>query len=286
MGRQALEPAERAALARLLERPKLEVLPLASLEPELVHVQPGTTLTVTSSPSKGIEASVALAERLRAAQFGVVIHLAARMVRDGAHLRELLDRLGAAGVDRAFVVGGDAAPAGDFPDGIALLRRMADDGHPFREIGVPGYPQGHPRVPDHHLLADLAAKAAFADYVTTQICFDAAATRRWVAERRGEGLTLPVHLGIPGAVEIARLLRVSARIGVADAGRFVSRHAGLLGRFLRPGGYEPTSLLEALAPAVADASADVQGLHVYTFNQLGRTERWRQRYLARLASAG
>jgi methylenetetrahydrofolate reductase (NADPH) len=133
-------------------------------------------------------------------------------------------------------------------------------------------------VPDHHLLVDLAAKAAFADYVTTQICFDAAATRRWIAERRAEGLTLPVHLGIPGAVEIARLLRVSSRIGVADASRFVSRHAGLLGRFLRPGGYEPTALLEALAPAVADPGSGVEGLHIYTFNQVGRTERWRRRY--------
>jgi methylenetetrahydrofolate reductase (NADPH) len=282
MARQALEPEHRAALARLLERPKLEVLPLASLEPELAHLAPGATLTVTSSPSKGIEASVALASRLRAAGFGVVIHLAARMVRDDAHLRVLLDQLSGAGVERAFVVGGDAASVGDFPDGLSLLRRMADDGHPFQEIGVPGYPQGHPKVPDERLLADLMAKAALADYVTTQICFDAAATRHWIAERRAAGLALPVHVGIPGAVEVARLLRVSARIGVADAGRFVSRHAGLLWRFLRPRGYEPSTLLEALAPTLADPEAGVEALHVYTFNQLRRTELWRTDYLTRL----
>jgi methylenetetrahydrofolate reductase (NADPH) len=114
------------------------------------------------------------------------------------------------------------------------------------------------------------------------MCFDADATRRWIAERRADGLTLPVHLGIPGAVELARLLRVSARIGVTDAGRFVSRHAGLLRRFLRPRGYEPSALLEALAPTIADADAGVGGLHIYTFNQLARTERWRDAYLVRL----
>ena len=283
MGRRALAPAERAALARLLERPKLEVLPLASLEPQLASVGPGATLTVTSSPSKGLDASLAAAERLRAAGFEVVIHLAARMVRDRAHLREVLERVQASGITRAFVVGGDARQAGAYPDGLALLRELAEFGHAFRELGVPGYPQGHPHISDDVLLADLAAKAPYVDYVTTQICFDAAATRRWIADRRAEGLGLPVHLGIPGAVEVARLLRVTARIGVTDASRFVSRHGGLLWRFLRPRGYQPTSLLEELAATVADPDAAVAGLHVYTFNQIARTEAWRRTCLARLA---
>jgi methylenetetrahydrofolate reductase (NADPH) len=286
MGRRALEQAERAGLARLLEQPKLEVLPLFSLDTELAAVGPGATLTVTSSPSKGIEASLAAVERLRAAGFEVVTHLAARMLRDRAHLREVLERLDAAGVDRAFVVGGDATRVGDYADGLALLRELAEIGHPFREIGVPGYPQGHPAVPEDRLRADLAAKATHAHYVTTQICFDADAIQRWIAACRADGLTLPVHLGIPGAVELARLLRVSARIGVTDAGRFVSRHAGLLRRFLRPRGYEPSALLEALAPTIADADAGVGGLHIYTFNQLARTERWRDAYLVRLRREG
>jgi methylenetetrahydrofolate reductase (NADPH) len=282
MGFGALGPAERAALAGLLERPKLEVLPLASLEPQLAAVGVGAILTVTSSPSRGLDASLAAAERLRATGFEVVIHLAARMLRDRAHLRHALDRLASARVDRAFIVGGDAAQVGAYADGLALLRELAEIGHPFREMGVPGYPQGHPTLPDERLRADLAAKAPYVDYVTTQICFDAAATRRWIAERRADGLTLPVHLGIPGAVELARLLRVSARIGVTDARRFVSRHSGLLWRFLRHRGYEPSTLLEALAQTIADADAQVNALHVYTFNQLARTERWRSGYLARL----
>jgi methylenetetrahydrofolate reductase (NADPH) len=281
MGR-ALGHAERAALARLLEQPKLEVLPLATLDAQLEAVAPGTTLTVTSSASKGLDASLAAVERLRGAGFEVVMHLAARMLRDREHLREVLDRLAATGVDRAFVVGGDAAQVGEYADGLALLRDLAELGHPFREIGVPGYPQGHPAVPDDWLRADLTEKVPYVHYVTTQMCFDAAATRRWITGLRADGLMLPVHLGIPGAVDLARLLRVSARIGVTDAAHFVSRHTGLLWRFLRPRGYEPSGLLEALAPTVADAAAGVAGLHVYTFNQLERTERWRVDYLARL----
>jgi methylenetetrahydrofolate reductase (NADPH) len=282
MARRALEEPERAALARLLEQPKLEVLPLAGLDAQLGAVRPGVTLTVTSSASKGLDASLATVERLRAAGFEVVMHLAARMLRDRAHLRQVLERLAAAGVDRAFIVGGDAAQVGDYADGLALLRDLAELGHPFREMGVPGYPQGHPAVPDDWLRADLAAKAPYVHYVTTQMCFDTAATRGWVADLRAAGLTLPVHLGIPGAADLARLLRVSARIGVTDAAQFIARHHGLLRRFLRPRGYEPSALLEELAPMIADAGAGVAGLHIYTFNQLERTEHWRDSYLAQL----
>ena len=86
-------------------------------------------------------------------------HLSARMVRDRAHLRELLAWLEGAGVDRAFVVGGDAKEPGDYPDGLSLLRAMAELGHPLAEIGIPCYPQGHAFIADAPLLEALRAKA-------------------------------------------------------------------------------------------------------------------------------
>ena len=45
-------------------------------------------------------------------------------------------------------------------------------GHPFDEIGVPAYPEGHPDIADDRLQAVLAQKQPFADYMTTQMCFD------------------------------------------------------------------------------------------------------------------
>ena len=103
----------------------------------------GATVSVTASPAKGIEATVALCEALQARGFRAVPHLSARMVRDRAHLRDLIAWLEGAGVDRAFVVGGDAKEPGDYPDGLSLLREMAEIGHPLAEIGIPCYPQGH-----------------------------------------------------------------------------------------------------------------------------------------------
>lgn len=282
MARRRLEAAEREALHRALATPKLEILPLSGVLPQLAGLERGTMLAVTASPAKDLETSLTLSERLRSHGFGVVVHLAARMVADAAHLDRLLTRMEAAGLDRAFVVGGDAAPPGAYPDALSLLRAMAERGHRLAEVGIGCYPQGHASIPEEVLLAALAAKAPLADYMTTQLCFDAAALSTWIAARRAEGVSLPVDIGIPGAVDVPRLVRISLRIGVTDAARFAAKQGGLLARVLRPGGYRPDELLSDLAPTLADPAAGVRGLHVFTFNQVEQTDRWRRRFLDRI----
>lgn len=275
------DSAQREAVRRLLEKPRLEILPLSGVLPQLKALPESARLTITASPSKGLETSLEVGETLRAAGFEVTIHLSARMVADRDHLRLLLSRMEAAGLDRAFVIGGDAPHPGIYPDAGSLLDDMAELGHHVREIGIAGYPQGHATIPDDRLLAALRAKAPHASYVTTQLCFDADATAAWIAARRSEGLELPIEIGLPGAVEMSRLLRISARIGIADAGRFASKQIGLVRRLLRPGGYRPDGLLADLAPVLADPAANIRGLHIFTFNQVDRTEEWRSRYLER-----
>ena len=274
------------ALAALLRAPKFELIPLRNAFEQIAFLPPGATVTVTASPAKGIEQTVELARRLQGLGFRAVPHLSARMIRDRAHLRELLARVAAAGIERAFVVGGDADGPGEFPDGLALLRAMAEEGHGLREIGVPGYPQGHPDIPDERLLAALADKAPFVDYVTTQMCFEARAIAGWIAARRAAGMTLPVHVGLPGVAELHKLMLISARIGVADSRRFLTKNVRLVGRLVRPGGYSPSGLLADLGPTVLDPAARIEGVHIYTFNQVATTEEWRRRYLARLEAAG
>lgn len=248
---------------------------------------PGSRVSVTSSPVKSIDATVALCERLQASGFDAVPHLSARMVRDRAHLTELVERLEGAGIDRAFVVGGDAKVPGDFPDGLSLLRAMAEIGHPLREIGIPCYPQGHPFIADGPLLKALREKAAYASYMTTQLCFDPGAIASWLAARRLEGITLPVHIGVPGVTEPYRLLAIGARIGVADTHRFLTKNIRFVARLVRSGGFfRPDALLEGLAPHIADPTAKIVDLHLYTFNSVASTEAWRRRYLRALAPHG
>lgn len=281
--RAQLTIPQSAALAGILRAPTFELVALKNALAEAAFLPAGATVSVTASPAKGIEATLTLCEQLQALGFRAVPHLSARMIRDRAHLAELIAWMAGAGVDRAFVVGGDAKEPGDFPDGLSLLRAMAEIGHPLSEIGIPCYPQGHAFIADAPLLDALRAKAAFASYMTTQLCFDPVAIRSWLGARREEGITLPVHVGLPGVAEAQRLLAISARIGVADTHRFLVKNTQFIARLIRSGGfYRPDGLLEGLAPVIADPASGIVDLHLYTFNAVNVTERWRQQFLDKL----
>jgi len=278
--RRALSGIQSAALARVLEAPTFELIPLRNAMDQAALLPAGATVSVTASPAKGMDATVALSERLQAGGFRAVPHLSARMIRDRAHLADLLARLTDAGVDRAFVVGGDEKEPAAYSDGLALLRDMAEIGHGLREIGIPGYPQGHTFIADAPLHDALRAKTEFATYITTQLCFDPGAIARWIAARRGEGIALPVQVGVPGVAEPQKLLAIAARIGVADTHRFLVKNVRFVTRLVRSGGfYRPDGLLEGLAPSIADPANGISGLHLYTFNAVEATERWRRAYV-------
>jgi methylenetetrahydrofolate reductase (NADPH) len=278
--RRSSSAIARERLARALAEPTFELLPLKSVEDQIPFVPPGAWVAITASPAKGIEATVELALKLEAAGHRAIPHLSARMIHDRVHLQAVMSRLVGGGVSRAFVVGGDATNPGEYPDGLSLLRAIADMGIELSEVGVPCYPEGHPFISDDVLLESLAAKAPFATFVTTQLCFNAEAISSWISARRAEGFALPIQIGVAGPVDAPRLLTISARLGVRDTSRFVVKNLRFVTRLLRTAGhYRPDSLLDQLAPLYADPVADVRWVHLYTFNQMEATEAWRQRYL-------
>ena len=89
---------------------------MAGIADEVVaHVPAEIEVAVTSSPARGIEATLRLCEELAPAGFEVAPHLAARLIRDEEHLRDILERLRAIGVRDVFAIAGDAdVPAGKF----------------------------------------------------------------------------------------------------------------------------------------------------------------------------
>lgn len=273
-----------AALARALRTARYEVLPLHGVVDDVTaYVPRELPVTVTASPRRGLEATLDLTERLCAAGYVAVPHLAARQVIDAAHLAEIVGRLGRAGVRDVFVIAGDCAePRGRFHDSIELLAALDDIDHPFVRIGVAGYPGGHPFLDDAELARALSTKAPRATYVVTQMSFDAAQLSGWVQRQRAAGLTLPIHLGITGVVDRLRLLRVATRIGVGDSARFLRKHGRPVTRLVLPRAYRPHRLVRELAPLFQGSSRLADGLHVYTFNSVRATEMWRRRTLARL----
>ena len=273
-------------LAELLASPRYEVIPLDGVEEKvLAHVPTDVKVTVTASPTKGLEPTLDLAERLVVHGYDVVPHLSARLVLDEGNLRWILGRLENAGIREIFVVAGDASqPAGQFEGAAELLRALAAHEHSLREIGITGYPESHPFIDDETTIQAMFAKAEFATHIVSQICFDASVTARWIENVWARGTRLPIHVGIPGPISTAKLVRASTKIGLGDSARFLRKHGSTVGRLLLPGAYSPDRLIRKLEPALVDPARKVAGFHVFTFNELEATERWRQAQLERLDS--
>ncbi|MFF4040248.1 5,10-methylenetetrahydrofolate reductase [Streptomyces sp. NPDC001816] len=272
------------ALRALLTRVRYEVLPARATEEKvLAHVPRDVVVTVTASPVKGLEPTFGLTERLAAHGYRVVPHVPARLLRDDAHLKDVAERLRAAGVDDLFVPAGDAdPPAGPYDGALPVLRRLSELGSPFADLGITGYPQSHPLIHDDVTIQSMWDKRTHATYIVSNLCFDPRALGDWVARIRGRDVTLPVHVGVAGPVQRAKLLSMATKIGVGESTRFLTRHVSWFLRFAAPGGYDPERLLARGAQALTRPSAGVAGLHLFTFNQIAETERWRRKVLDRL----
>ena len=267
------------AVRSLFLKPEFEMLPFRSAIDQIDFLPEAATVTITASPAKGIEATLEYATKLAQRGFDVVPHIAARSIADGAHLSRILDTIAEADIGRIFVVGGDSTDAGDFPDGLSLIQAIESLDYPLPEIGVAAYPDGHPFISHETLRQALKDKQPYASYMTTQICFDPVTIASWIADVRSDGITLPIHLGMPGVAPVHKLISIAAQIGVGDSARFLSRHRGLLGRITRQSTYSPDRLAMGLSQVIADPTADIEVVHFYTFNQVESSEAWRQDWL-------
>ncbi|TLS45429.1 5,10-methylenetetrahydrofolate reductase [Streptomyces montanus] len=273
-----------AGLRALLRSVRYEVLPAKSTEDKvLAHVPRDVVVTVTASPVKGLEPTLDLVTRLAAHGYRVVPHVPARLLRDEGHVKDVVDRVREAGVDDIFVPAGDAdPPAGVYDGALPVLRSLSELGSPFSRVGIAGYPESHPLIHDDVTIQSMWDKREHATYIVSNLCFDPRELGQWIARIRRRDVPLPVHVGVAGPVQRAKLLSMAAKIGVGESTRFLTKHASWFLRFAAPGGYSPERLLARAEEALTAPSAGVAGLHLFTFNQIAETERWRCALLDRL----
>jgi methylenetetrahydrofolate reductase (NADPH) len=270
------------AAGPLVVNSRFEVIPTDSIEEAVISAVPrDVTLTVTASPTKGLDATISLAEKLRQHGYAVVPHISARLVVDNVHLDEIVARLRQSGVEDIFVPAGDAdPPAGRFDSALSLLVQLNEIGRPFPRIGITGYPQSHPNIDDDVTVQAMWDKRHYATYIVSNLCFDPSVIKNWIKRVRARGVTLPLYFGLAGPVERTKLLNMATKIGVGESARFLSGHAEWFVRMGAPGGYNPSRLLAKTGVALADPASNVEGLHVFTFNQVRQSEEWRRTVLA------
>ena len=272
----------------LIADARYEVIPLKNLEAQLEHIPAGASVSVTCSAAKGQQVTLDLTRRILDLGHMAVPHFSARLTEDEAAVRRLAEFCKSNGIKEMFLVGGDPeVPVGKYDGGVAFLRDFLAQDHGLQRIGITGYPDGHalikPAVVHEalHQKQALLAEAGVPGWVSTQMHFDTKQWIQWARDERAAGLTLPLHIGAPGVIDRMKLISLSTKLDIGSSVRFLKKNSGAIGRLLRPGGYNPNKFLSPLAK-VAD-ELNIEGVHLFTFNNIDATAVWQQKSLAKLA---
>jgi len=269
---------------RLIEAARYELVPLKSLHNQIPHLPPGCSVSVTCSPTKGIEPTLELAAELNGAGHHAVPHLAARLVESREHVEKIAARLDEHAITEIFVVGGDPDPVGPYTDAVSFMRDLLPMCHTVRTVGFTAYPDHHTVIPDAALDEALLAKQALLaelgleGFASTQMCFNVRRIETWLRSQRARGFHLPIHLGVPGAVDRSKLITLGARLGVGSSLRYLRKNSGAILRMFSPKRYDPNKLIVPLARH-AD-QLNITALHLFTFNSIDATYAWQRKSLA------
>jgi methylenetetrahydrofolate reductase (NADPH) len=247
----------------------------------------GTKVYVNHLPRHTLATTFAALEAVHRAGLEPVPHIAARRVTSRDEVRGFLERaVGSAGVQKVLLIGGDDPnPVGLYPDSVALLRDgvLAECG--VREVGIAGYPEGHPRIPRAALeqamteKLGLAAQQGLGAYIVTQFSFAPARVVEYCAELAGRHPGVSIYVGIAGPTEPMTLLRYAQRCGVSASLRAL-RNEGI--NFVRLVTHtDPGDQLIALARyCLARPVCNVVGTHFFSFGGAAHTAAWMNRVIA------
>ena len=241
----------------------------------------GTPVYVNHLPRHELPHTLAALVALREAGLEPVPHIAARRVTSRAEVRAFLDRaVRVAGVAKALLIAGDVrVPVGPYADSAALIRDgvLAESG--LQQVGLPGYPEGHPQVATAALNAALGEKLALlaeqrlAAYVVTQFSFAPHRIVEYCADLTRRAPGVPVYVGLAGPTTPRRLIKFAQRCGVSASLRALQAE-GMRAVHLFTH-VDPSAQLTAIARHASSGSAsNVVGVHLYSFGGVTPTATW------------
>ena len=266
-----------------LQKSYMEIIPVPGIEDKLDSLPSDMYLAVTCSPTKGVDETLELSEKLIERGFKVTPHIASKCVSGEKHLEAIIKKLDELGIESIFVPGGDRPePMGDFNNALDLLKALKKLGHNLNKIGMAAHPEGHPDVSYEILMEALEEKKDLADFIVTQMCFDAEILNDWMNQIHKKGIELPVWVGLPGVIERGRLLKTSLRIGVGDSLRFLRKKSQVATELMKSSIYNPDDLVRDITEKIDINDSKLAGYHIYCFNQIETTEKWRTERISAL----
>ena len=241
----------------------------------------GTRVYIVHLPRHPLERMLEAMVGVHAVGLEPVPHIAARHVASRSELSAFLGKaVRDAGVTKVLLIGGDRpAPLGPYADGLALLRErtLADCG--VREVALPGYPEGHARIPRAALDQALADKLALVQAqglgasIVTQFSLAPARVVEYCGELARRVPEVPVFVGMAGPTEAATLARFAQRCGVSDSLRAMGGQGmGAVQLFMHA---DPTEQLSAVAQyCLRHADCNVVGAHLFSFGGATKAAAW------------
>jgi methylenetetrahydrofolate reductase (NADPH) len=270
-------------LSELLAAGSLEISPremhrakaLAALLPA------NTCVYIPSLPGLPLSRTLDAVAAVRAAGLDPVPHVSARRILDRQEFRDFLGQaVMQHGVHRVLLIGGDEAkPKGPYSDSLQVLESGVISECGVREIGVGGYPEGHPRIAPAVLQQALKRKLALAReqnlglYVVTQFCFAPQRVVEYCAGLARSHPDLPIYVGIAGPTDPVALARYAQRCGVSLSLRALRNLGTGIARLVTH--TDPRDHVVALARYVRGREpSNVVGVHLYSFGGAERTGAW------------
>ncbi len=271
---------------RLIDEMTYELIPLKNVHEQAEFLPQASTISITCSPAKDIEATLELCEKFLSKGHNTIPHFAARMVESEEHVTRIVKRIETLGIETVFIIGGDADQRGPFNDAPGLLNSFLNKNPTIKTIGIGSYPDGHPSIPPEALSEALIKKQEMIyesnlnGYMATQMCFETETISDWLENCRKSGVTLPCHLGVPGVVDMKKLINISLRLGVGISTRYLKKNRKSVFKLLSPRGYNPNKLIAPISSRADELN--ISGVHCFTFNAIDSTVDWRTKTISRL----
>lgn len=279
----ATELRLQARLSELLVAGSLELSPRELHRAgEVAALLPATTcIYLPSLPGLPLARTLEAVAAVRAAGLDPVPHVSARRILNGDDFRVFLKEAASKhGVHRVLLLGGDEPrPKGPFADSLQILESglLADSG--IREIGVAGYPEGHPRISTSSLHESfekkrrLTREQGLGMYVVTQFSFAPGRVVEYCARLARSAPDVSIYVGVAGPTDPVALARYAQRCGVSVSLRALKNLGSGIARLVTNS--DPREQLVALARySLSREPCNVVGVHLYSFGGAVRTASW------------
>jgi methylenetetrahydrofolate reductase (NADPH) len=277
----AIESRLQQRLSELLVAGSLELLPreLHRAADVAALLPTDTCVYIPSLPGLPLARTLEAVAAIRGAGLDPVPHVSARRILDREEFQNFLKKATSRyGVHRVLLLGGDEPrPKGPFVDSLQLLESglLRDSG--IREIGVAGYPEGHPRifnlVESFERKRRLALEQGLGLYVVTQFSFAPGRVVEYCASLARSAPDVSIYVGVAGPTDPVALARYAQRCGVSVSLRALRNLGAGIAQLVSHA--EPRGQLVELARYTLQREpSNVVGVHIYSFGGAVQTASW------------